>query len=193
MTNKIINYIHARGMRLYTHPFELNIIGIRNPKPKPNCFDDSITVMYIREDFTWEIKSFVATTDPGTTWLREPLNPLGTAILKPGQYIDSYQLGMHRQKYRALIQKSPVTVWRDNNRDNVADYNLKTEDTGLFGINIHKASDKGITKDIDNHSAGCQVLANADDFNLLIQLAERHRKLYSNSFTYTLLNAEDLK
>ncbi len=180
-------------MKLYTQPFELNIIGIRTAGGRSNCFDDNITVMYIREDMTWEMKTFKATTDPGTSWLRDPMNPAGTAILKPGQYIGCYQLGMHRRKYRALIQKLPVTIWRDNNRDDFADYNLKKQETGLFGINIHKAADKGVTKYIDKYSAGCQVLANVDDFNTLIQLAERHRKLYGNRFTYTLLNAEDLQ
>jgi hypothetical protein len=193
MTNYILDYINKKGLKLYNRPFELNIIGIRDAKARPNYFDDCITAMYMREDKTWEIKIFAATTDPGTAWLRNPMNPAGTAILKPGQYIDCYQLGMHRRKYRALIQKSPVTIWRDNNKDDFADYNLKKQETGLFGINIHKAADNGVTKYIDKYSAGCQVLADADDFNLLIQLAERHRKLYGNRFTYTLLNADDLK
>lgn len=192
MTNTILNYINKKGLKLYSRPFELNIIGIRDAKARPNCFDDSITIMYMREDRTWEAKVFKATTDPGTAWLRDPMTPGGTAILKPGQYIDSYQLGMHRRKYRALIQKSPVIIWRDNNKDDVADYNLKKQETGLFGINIHKAADNGVTKYIDKYSAGCQVLASADDFNTLIQLAERHRKLYGNKFTYTLIADSDL-
>jgi hypothetical protein len=47
---------------------------------------------------------------------------------------------------------------------------------------------EGTTKTIDKYSAGCQVFANANDFSVFLQLAERHKTLYGNSFTYTLLS-----
>jgi hypothetical protein len=45
---------------------------------------------------------------------------------------------------------------------------------------------------VDKHSAGCQVLADVNDFNLLMQLAERHKKLYGNNFTYTLMEEREI-
>jgi hypothetical protein len=116
------------------------------------------------------------------------MNPQGTAILKPGQYVGSHGLGMHRGKYLALVQIRPVTVIRDFNRDGKTDYTGGREETGIFGINIHRAMSAGTTKTIDKYSAGCQVFANADDFSVFLQLAERHKNLYGNSFTYTLLS-----
>lgn len=67
------------------------------------------------------------------------MNPKGTAILAPGQYQSSHKIGLHRGKYKALVQHRPVTVYRDNNKDSKYDLEPTKKDTGIFGINIHKA------------------------------------------------------
>lgn len=177
-----------RGYKVAVRPWELNIIGIRHNTSVPNVFNDSINVLFTDNTGKQVAFSWRATTDPGTYWLRNPSNEQGTAILKPGQYPGSHGLGMHRGKYLALVQVKPVTVIRDFNRDGKPDYNSGREQTGLFGINIHRALANGTTKYIDQYSAGCQVFSNADDFSVFLQLAERHRALYNNSFTYTLLS-----
>ncbi|MFB6453806.1 hypothetical protein ACE38W_00940 [Chitinophaga sp. Hz27] len=176
-----------QGYRVVTRPFELNIIGIRHNTAIPNVFKDSINVLFTDSSGKATAYSWVATTDPGTYWLKNPMNAQGAAILKPGQYIGSHALGMHRGKYLALVQVRPVTVIRDFNRDGKPDYETGKQETGLFGINIHRALATGTTKTIDSYSAGCQVFSNADDFSLFLQLAERHKSMYGNSFTYTLL------
>jgi hypothetical protein len=182
------NALAQRGYRIVTRPFELNVIGIRANTSIPNVFNDSLNVLFTDNTGKPAAFSWKATTDPGTYWLKNPLNDQGTAVLKPGQYIGSHALGMHRGKYLALVQVRPVTVVRDFNRDGKADYSTGREETGLFGINIHRALANGTTKTIDNYSAGCQVFSNAEDFSLFLQLAERHKNLYGNSFTYTLLS-----
>jgi hypothetical protein len=136
----------------------------------------------------WQGKFYNITTDPGTYWLNNPENPQGTAILKEGQYINSHQIGLHRGNYKALTQKNPVTVLRDYDRNAVLDFVNGKEDTGLFGINIHRASATGTTKTIDKYSAGCQVFENADDFANFLSLADKHKDLYGNNFTYTLVD-----
>ena len=77
---------------------------------------------------------------------------------------------------------------RDYDRNAVLDFNNGRLDAGMFGLNIHRASVNGTTKTVDNYSAGCQVFANINDFNLFMQLCEKHRTLYGNSFTYTLID-----
>lgn len=193
MLQVLMNTMKHKGYAIAERPFELNIAGVRNAPAQPNHFDDSIHVFYKREDGAWIIHSFAATTDPGTYWLRKPMNLNGTAILKPGQYKDSHRIGIHRGKYQALVQQNPVTVIRDADKDDWPDFNSGKEETGVFGINIHRAHAKGITLNVNDNSAGCQVLANVNDFNLLMQLAQRHKELYGNNFTYTLLNEPDLK
>lgn len=188
MENILYQALAERGYRIAARPFELNIIGIRANTSVPNVFNDSLNVLFTDNTGRLASVSWRATTDPGTYWLKNPMNPQGTAILKPGQYVGSHALGMHRGKYLALVQVRPITVIRDFNRDGNTDYTIGREETGLFVINIHRASSDGTTKTIDKYSAGCQVFANADDFSVFLQLAERHKNLYGNSFTYTLLS-----
>lgn len=182
----------AKGYHEFNRPFELNIVGIRADSTSPNLFDDSINLYYKTTDGNWQLHQFPATTDPGTYWLENPLNPQGTAILKAGQYIGSHTIGMHRGKYEALVQQRPVTVIREYDRKAVLDLLNGQEDTGLFGINIHHAQAEGITKYVDKFSAGCQVFANIADFTLFMQLCYRHRGLYGNIFTYTLIDERSL-
>lgn len=182
----------AKKYAITQRPYELNIVGLRYRFTVPDKFDDIITVFYKDQKGQWLYVSLQATTDPGAYWLKTWMNPKGTAILKPGQYINSHCIGLHRGKYQALVQQNPVTVIRDNNKDNRLDFEGSIQETGLFGINIHRAAGTGISKRVDKHSAGCQVLADASDFNLLMEIARRHKKLYGNKFTYTLLTLDDL-
>ncbi|RYY91015.1 MAG: hypothetical protein EOO15_00295 [Chitinophagaceae bacterium] len=192
MNNTILAALAARGYRAFTRPLELNIVGVRADSTKPNSFDDSIHVFYRNREGQLVQHKFPATTDPGTYWLLNPMNPQGTAVLKQGQYISGYMIGMHRGKYKALVQKRPVTVLRDYDRKAVLDFLNGKEDTGLFGINIHRAAESGTTLTVDKYSAGCQVFQKAGDFELFMQLCERHRQLYGNEFTYTLIDERAL-
>jgi len=83
------------------------------------------------------LKAYPATTDPGLYYLWHPSCPSGTAILKEDQYLNCFKLGLHKGKYKALVQAKPLTVIRDYNRDSVLNYNSGKEETGMFGINIH--------------------------------------------------------
>lgn len=187
MKEKLIAALLGHGHRLFNRPFELNIVGIRSKSIIPNVFNDVINVLYKDGAGNWQLYTFDATTDPGTYWLQNPLNPQGTAILKEGQYLNSHIIGLHRNKYTALVQRMPVTVIRDISRDGTLDFSGR-EDRGLFGINIHRAMQQGVTKFIDKFSAGCQVFSNVADFDSFMAMCEKHRKLYGNAFTYTLLH-----
>jgi hypothetical protein len=180
--------MRRKGYVIYDKPYQLNIVGVRNDSTTPNSFDDTMYVFWKDDAGKWQGKFYNITTDPGTYWLNNPENPQGTAILKEGQYINSHQIGLHRGNYKALTQKNPVTVLRDYDRNAVLDFVNGKEDTGLFGINIHRASATGTTKTIDKYSAGCQVFENADDFANFLSLVDKHKDLYGNNFTYTLVD-----
>jgi hypothetical protein len=62
-----------------------------------------------------------------------------------------------------------VTVYRDRNIDLKSDEISGTEDTGYFGINIHRALETGLANFVSKFSAGCQVLRNPADFKLLLE------------------------
>lgn len=191
----LIAAMQRKGWRIDTAPWKLNIVGIRTADPRPNRFDDRIVVFYRDESGKWHWKAFAATTDPGTYWLANPLAPQGTAILAEGQYLDTYQIGLHRGKYYALVQrKGPVTVIRDYNRDGRLDFDSPSRFSGYFGINIHRATANGTSTTVDRWSAGCQVLASSRDFETLMQLAEQSkRETGENTFSFSLLDLRDIR
>lgn len=188
MLGKIRTIARQKGYKIYDRPYELNIWGIRSKHTRANKFDDEIHVFYKTGFLNWEYHVFPATTDPGTYWLNSPMHPQGTAILKQGQYIHAYELGMHRGKYLALTQRKPVTVYRDYNRNAILDFFNGTQVTGIFGINIHRAMLKGTTRYVDEFSAGCQVFADGEYFAKFIGMCDKHRQLYGNRFTYTIVD-----
>jgi hypothetical protein len=184
----LITLFKIKNYKLNTRPYELNIVGVRSKGTIPNKFDDKIYVFWKNDNDKWEGKSYNSTTDPGTYWLKNPSSKLGTAILKEGQYVDSYQIGLHQGKYEALTQKKPVTVIRDYDRNAILDFSNGKEEKGLFGINIHRSSPTGTSINVDKWSAGCQVFENGKDFDDFMQMAKKQKDLYGNNFTYTLID-----
>lgn len=193
MLGKIKSIARKNKYIIYDKPYQLNIWGIRSPQTRSGQFDDHIHVFYKKNVFDWEYHVFRATTDPGTYWLHNPMMPQGSAILAQGQYVDSYKIGLHRGEYVALIERKAVTVIRDYNRDSTLDFFNGNYHTGFFGINIHRALRQGKTPYIEKFSAGCQVFESASDFYKLMTMAERHRSLYGNRFTYTLVDERAIK
>jgi hypothetical protein len=190
----VYNAIQNKGFEIFetdTHPYNLNIIGIRNSNATPNTFDDYIVVIWKYKGL-WNFRKYEATTDPGLYYLNHPVSPAGTAILKEGQYFHCFCLGLHQGKYKALIQFMPVTVIRDYNKDNFLDLTSGKEETGMFGINIHRANLSGKSINVNQWSAGCQVFADSGQFNEFISLCESSEKYWGKTFSYTLINSVDL-
>lgn len=174
--------------------YDVNIIGVRNSTTNnqvTNRFDDWITVSY-KIGGVWQFNIWSATTDPGVTHTRQRLlSSLGVARLVPGQYRGTHQIGLHQGKYSALVQRGPVRVWRDANKDAIYD-ETKIEE-GIFGINIHRSSPTGTSVQVDGWSAGCQVFANINDFGKFMNICEKAREVFGNKFTYTLIESKDIK
>lgn len=103
----------------------------------------------------------------------------GIAVLKPGVWL--YRLGIHNlskakaQQYPALVQAAKVTVVRDG----------KGEDTGWFGINVHRG---GYTT---TSSLGCQTIhpTQWDAFYELVKVEMKRHGL--KVIPYVLTQRED--
>ena len=175
--------------------YDVNIVGVRNNalniyKKVTNVFDDYITITFKDENGVLQYYCWSATTDPGKKGVQNFQNSKGIARLVPGQYRGVYSLSLHGGKYKALCQRlGNVTVWRDKNRDLVYDQVVK--DTGMFGINIHKAGQD--SKWVDNWSHGCQVFKKVKDFNEFMSICKSASKIWGNKFTYTLIESNDIK
>ena len=160
--------------------YNLNIVGIRNSSTGnkvTNAFDDKLVVAY-QVAGAWVVKEYPITTDNGG----------GTARLVCNQYRGSHAIGLHQGKYEALRQVGPLTVYRDFTKDGI--YQTDKTETGVFGINIHKAGVDSTR--VDDWSHGCQVFKRVADFNEFMLLAKKAAALHGNRFSYTLIESKDL-
>jgi len=185
---EVIQSVKEQGYELDTRPFKLNVVGIRNlADTVPDEFQDELAYFYYDNNGKPVGKVARGTTSPSVYFLKNPMKMSGTAILQQGQYKDSYAIGLHRGLYSALVQVKPVTVIRDTDRNSYLDFLADTQ-TGLFGINIHRASRKNNQAIIGRDSAGCQVFMYEDDFDGMMNMARKSREMYGNRFTYTLID-----
>lgn len=172
--------------------YDVNIVGIRNSSTGnkvTNLFDDMITISFKDETGNWVYKEWMNTTEPGKKGVMQYHNAGGVARLVEGQYRGSYALGLHQGKYEALRQAKSVKVYRDKNKDLTFD---ETKiDEGVFGINIHKAGRDSTW--VENWSEGCQVFKRVKDFDEFMKIVKKSAKIHGNSFTYTLIESNDIK
>jgi hypothetical protein len=190
--------VKAKGYKWFENgDYNLNIVGVRNGNTGTevtNKFDDFLTLSY-KVDGEWNYHCFDATTDPGKHWVENIMREEGVAVLKENQYRGSHKIGLHQGKYEALRQQKPVQVYRDNDLDSNYDLLEENIQEGIFGINIHRATkwEGKKSTQIDKWSAGCQVIAANDDFRLFMEICNKAKDTWSNSFTYTLINTNDLE
>jgi len=198
---QIQSTLEGKGYKYFTDTndktYDVNIIGIRNSETKgrvTNSFDDLMTISYKNEEGEWQYHEFNCTTDPGTHWVENILNDRGVAILKPGQYRGSHKLRLHQGKYLALGQKKHMKIYRDANLDGQYDLIEESVKDELIGINIHRATSRAGNKSsrVDKWSAGCQVIADNDDWHEFLDICQSAREIHGNSFTYTLLDSIDI-
>ncbi len=193
MIRLLLSILKQKGYRVYERPYQLNLVGLRSSATAAGKFDDYLSLFFKNREGKWVLGIYKITTDPGTYWLKHPMNVDGTAILKEGQYVDAYKIGLHKGQYTALVQAKPVTILRDYDRNAVLNFKSAAESSGLFGINIHRAQMNGSTASVGKWSAGCQVFERAKDFEQFMALCEMHRNYYGNRFTYTLLDFREAK
>lgn len=170
--------LRAKFKELGFRWFPFHLIGIRSIADKPNEFDD---LFYLSNGS--EFLQLTGTTNPGTSWLSNLMNPKGCAVLALGQHVDCWALGKHHGKYDAWVQAKPLPVYRDNDKDNKSEQ-MGIPDIGMFGINVHRASETNISKVIDKWSAGCQVMNNPKEYDVLI---DRSKKSGLKLFTHSVI------
>jgi hypothetical protein len=195
--DKIKNTVIKKGYKWFDDDanknYDVNIVGVRNNAPSvadkvTNVFDDFLTISF-KENSNWQFFCWNATTDPGKKGVQQFHNKKGVARLIPGQYRGVWSVDKHQGKYDALCQRlGNVTVWRDANKDLV--FEEKTTDTGMFGINIHKAGQDSTW--VENWSEGCQVFKRVKDFDAFMSICKKAAKIHGNKFSYTLLESTDI-
>jgi hypothetical protein len=180
--------VKAKGYKWFedssNKSYDVNIVGVRNTSPAvyrkvTNVFDDHLTISFKDEKGSWQFYCWMGTCDPGKKGVQQFHNSKGVA-----------RLVKHQGKYDALCQRNGnVTVWRDANKDLV--FEEKVTDTGMFGINIHKAGQD--SQWVENWSEGCQVFKRVKDFDEFMSICKKAAKIHGNKFSYTLLESTDIK
>ncbi len=195
-SNSAANYDRYRAIIRRVGTFDegpdlVNLIGIRGfskGKPTPNTpdeYNDTIVAVWLDRDGSKRTREFLATVDPGQHFTQDPMRRAGCAHLCDGQY--TYKRGKHKGR-DALVQASPVTIWRDADKNHRRGPGERTE-TGMFGINIH---DAGSGSQVGEWSAGCQGIhkgSNGKDWAEFLELLDLHD---SNKIRYTLVDCAAL-
>ena len=180
-----------KGYRWFTKPYDLNFIGIRSANKTANAFDDTIAVAYVDSNIIPRVFCAPFTCDPGLDYLLTPMNPKGAAIIPEGQYLGLWQLGKHKG-YTALVQRKPIQVKRDNDKDNLIEGELSAV-AEIAGLNFHRALENDIVRTVGKFSAGCQVVQIPEDFNYIISLVNLQiRYVKSAIVSYTLISEAEL-
>ena len=192
MIGKLINlYKRLRYVLYETGDYNVNLFGIRNSNDThSNGFNDYLGVLY-KLNGEWKIFMCAGTTDPGLISRTIPVSTLGTAILPCGQYPKMFRIGKHKGQYEALVQNTPVALFRDRNKDGKLDF-CNLQPPAMCGINFHRANAKVKSKQVDGWSAGCQVVADPQDFAEIMRIIKESAKRYGSVFTYTLFDIKDL-
>lgn len=174
------------------YPINLNIWGIRSNDERTEYFNDVIIIFYNDANDNWTLNIYEATTDPSKLYLTNPMNKKGCAILLTGFHKGLWKLGYHKGKYEALVQATPCEVYRDNDKDDYISYHddMKIE-TGMFGINFHRASLSQKSDEIGLYSAGCQVIKNSNEFTDIMKLCKKALKP-TDKQSYVLIHEDCL-
>ena len=175
-----LSEVKRLGYRVFYGWKNLNLVVVRRGEVGTEPGNDTLYMLWQdRPDGPWNARLFACESCPGLAYLTNPVNPKGTAIIKPGQYSQAYTRGLHKGR-PALVQIRPVTVYRDNDRDTDIELDPRTAESGLFAVNIHDVSAWG-------QLAGCIGLMH-DDLQELLAVYDDMAAATGPLVTLTLLS-----
>jgi len=183
-----------KGYALYTD--KLNIIGIRNKNNiNTNRFDDVIMLIWYNNGKTF-VRHYRATTKPGSRIKGVKYEKSGIAMMKEGQYVNAYYVGLHHGRYEAMHQQGKIWFYRIKWVETGKPFKLdsNTLEHKVIGANIHRANDNFTSTFVNNWSTGCQVIANPSEFADFISITKTFKNdpnINQRNFTYTLINESD--
>lgn len=151
------------------------VVGIRgyysklgaSKKNERGIYDDALFI-YTPTTFA----SFNANTDP-SYMRKKTAKKKGMATLKAGAWF-VHIFDKHKGQYLALCQRrGNVTVIRDGTPD--------TEDTGSFGINIHRGGYNGTS------SEGCQTIHPSQWDSFISTAIDQAKRFYTTKWNTTVI------
>lgn len=201
LASRIIKYMLAAKYQVFQGAGLYNIVYVEGMDAdgslndnEPNVFNDRRIVIEIAVDVPKILGNWEATTEPGSYYTYNPMNPdKGAARIQFGQY-KAWQVGFHGDydTHEALIQAADITVCRDFNED----FSRTGDklDTGLFYIDQHWGYDYD-RNDIYNASAGCLVGRARSGHREFMSIIKQDRRYQANNkymFYTTVISGKDL-
>jgi len=196
---EVVDVMGKLGMRVFDGAYDITLGGVRNVNQVSNTFDDKLFMLYRKvKGGELFIEQWDATTDCGLYYLENPLNRKGAGILVHDmQHKGMYELRDAGHKgYEAFRQVRPASFVRDNNKDNILDFDLMKEPKNVFKdviyANIHRTNSKNIESvQVGKWSAACQVVSKEESLQEMIALAKKQiQRGHGNYFSYALLFGE---
>ncbi len=200
LASRIIKYMQLKKYIVFTEPKHYNIVYIEGMNPdgtlnddKPNVFNDLRMVIEFQNGLPKIVGMWEATTEPGSKYTYNPMNPKGAARIQFGQYT-SWSVGYHgtATRHEALVQVRNITVCRD------FDQNFSRAgdelDIGLFAVNQHWGYDYP-KNDVAGASAGCLVGRSTDGHREFMRIIKQDKRYQLNNdfvFTSCVIPGDDL-
>lgn len=212
---QIIEVARINNYPLFIGDKNPNVWCIRSSNQNAGYFDDYELVFTLNTKMKEDCYVFNVTCDPSDLSLIKMSNPLGCAIIKEGHHKGIWSYGFHKQdkSHPALVQVKPCIVIRDFNKDSILDNKtiefdrkltldnglveyyknhilLRREQTGIFGINNHRASAWQNLVKVGPYSEGCVVHQDPDRYNKEFIYMMKLYSEYANTFSLTLITQE---
>jgi hypothetical protein len=161
---RILRYKQKKDFWIARAPDMFNIVYVEGVEPygEPNrnalnFWDDRRCVIRILPGGQPEmLVNDQATTEPGHFYTMNPMNRFGAARMAFGQY-KAWRDGLHRGAQPSLVQRGPVRLHRDMNKNGVRDADDPIEIGSGFGINQHSTRQGLEPAQVGQWSAGCLV------------------------------------
>jgi hypothetical protein len=194
--DRVVDHMSRNGYWFSRFPGCRNIVNLEGANEDGTRNDDAFdqfndlrVVFWFEDDGTIVHKRWMATTEPGEFFTRNPMNPKGAARIKFGQY-KAWRVGLHKNDHEALTQAGPISVHRDFNKDGIRTGDAV--DTGSdFMINQHHGWDTQ-PQSIKKTSAGCLVgrtIVGHQEFMTIVKQDPRYRANNAYRFVTTILDA----
>lgn len=188
----------AKGYAFYQDELCLNFIWERTNDEITNVFSDFLHVCWVENDIA-RILTIPATTKPGLKGsILEPVTVegiTGTAIIIPGQYIDTWEFhdtDKEFSQYPYFRQVAPVNYWRDGDKDTHID-EVNEQDNKIFGTHWHRMSQTGTygSGQVNNWSLGCMG-APEPEWKKVLPIVRRYVEIFGTKATGTLIETKDI-
>ncbi len=202
MAKAVLHQMQQEGYWIARSPNMYNIVYVEGMNPdgtandnKMDEWNDLRLVIRIAEGGLPELMAKdVCTTKPGQFYTQNPLNPEGAALVALGQY-KAWTIGQHQGRLPALVQRGPLRLHRDSNKNGRRDASDHIDIGNHFGINQHGTGTTTLPEKVGKYGAGSFVIQDNARHLAFMDLVKNDMRVKGNEgylFVGTVMAAEGI-